>query len=451
MSGRAAKYKLPLTLALFVALLAIYNANGREIGGSDSQPTKFGARALALRGNLWLDEDVAKFPQLAERNSFARDQQGHWRSAYSPAGSLSGAVVAVALRAVGVDLNAPRGANLIAVIAASITVAAAVCLVFLTLARFASLQISLAVAIGLGIGTNYWAMHSQTLAQHDLVALGTALTMWCWTRPTEGLIRRHLWLGALGLGVAVVARTQVAPLVAIMSLGLIARVGLRRAFAPLSLAAGMLGILLIYQVYWFGHPLGAMPLLESLHPEVHNVTGSLSREPWIGAAGLLVSPNRGLLIYSPIVIVALLGLSAARRALPDWGLGWAHLSCLVMYLLYSCYTVWWGGHSYGPRYMLDFIVLLTPAAAVQLTHMRARTARAIAALALVWSLVVAGTGAFFSDNWNTHPASVDRHHDRLWDWRDPQIPRAWQQGLSPQNFNLFDWSSVRQAPPASGQ
>ena len=148
MSGRGARLKLPIAAGLFVALFVIYNANGREIGGSDSQPTKFGARAIALRGNLWLDADVEKYPQLEQRKSFARDRQGHWRSAYSPAGSISGAVVAVGLRAVGVDLDAPGGANLIAVLTASITVAAAVCLVFLTLARFASLHISRIVEIG---------------------------------------------------------------------------------------------------------------------------------------------------------------------------------------------------------------------------------------------------------------------------------------------------------------
>ena len=45
--------------------------------------------------------------------------------------------------------------------------------------------------------------------------------------------------------------------------------------------------------------------LEALHPDVHAVTGSLSSEPWRGAAGLLISPSRGLLVYSPIVIYAL--------------------------------------------------------------------------------------------------------------------------------------------------
>jgi hypothetical protein len=207
----------------------------------------------------------------------------------------------------------------------------------------------------------------------------------------------------------------------------------------------MLGGLVAAYVRWFGHPLGAMPGLEALHPDVHAVTSSLSREPWIGAAGLLISPSRGLLVYSPVVLVALLGLGAAGRRLRDHGLGWNHLACVVLYLGYASYTVWWGGHSYGPRYLLDFIVLLTPAAAVQLTRMRGGLARGLVFVALLWSMAAAGTGAFFADNWNTSPASVDRNHDRLWDWRDPQILRAWSLGLHAQNFNLFNWTSFRQA------
>ena len=66
---------------------------------------------------------------------------------------------------------------------------------------------------------------------------------------------------------------------------------------------------------------------------------------------------------------------------------------------------------------------------------------------LAWSVVAAGTGAFFSDNWNTSPNEIDKNHSRLWDWRDPQIVRAWHTGPSPQNFNLFNWTSYRLTGP----
>jgi hypothetical protein len=205
---------------------------------------------------------------------------------------------------------------------------------------------------------------------------------------------------------------------------------------------------MVAQWQWFGHPLGAMPLLEQLHPDVHAVEGSLSREPWIGAAGLLVSPNRGLLVFSPIVIIALIGIIPSLRSLPGHGLGWAFAGCLVLYVGYACYTVWWGGHSYGPRYLLDFVLWLTPAAAVALERrIRGPVLRGLCVALLAWSIVAAGTGAFCADDWNTRPSEVDRNHARLWDWRDLQVARAWQMGLSPQNFNLFNWTSYRTTGP----
>jgi MFS family permease len=429
--------------------MAVYNANGREIGGSDSQPTKLAARALALRGNLRLDDDVAKVPLLGERHSFARDLGGRYRSAYSPVGSIFGGVTAIVLRLLGADLNAPRGPNLIAVLTASALTSAAVCLVFLTLVRFASRGASIAVAVGLGLGTNFWALHSQTLAQHDVVAFGMALALYNWTRPAADITTRRAWAGAVGLGLAVMARTQLAPLVGIVGLGLLARLGWRRAALPLGFAVLMLAALMVAQWRWFGHPLGALPVLEGLHPEVHAVSDSLNRQPWMGAAGLLISPSRGLLIFSPVVLVALLGVRPALRSLRELGVGWGLLASLVMYLGYCLYSVWWGGHSYGPRYLLDVIVLLTPPAAVALDQLvRAPWARALCVMALVWSMIAAGTGAFFAaDSWNTSPNEIDRNHGRLWDWRDPQIIRGWKNGLNPQNFNLFNWTSVRQSGP----
>jgi hypothetical protein len=65
---------------------------------------------------------------------------------------------------------------------------------------------------------------------------------------------------------------------------------------------------------------------------------------------------------------------------------------------------------------------------------------ALGAAALAWSIAVAATGAFVypHDRWNTDPVSVDRHHERLWDWSDPQIVRCWKAGPSPVNFTLFE-------------
>jgi hypothetical protein len=73
-----------------------------------------------------------------------------------------------------------------------------------------------------------------------------------------------------------------------------------------------------------------------------------------------------------------------------------------------------------------------------------RVAIAVSAAALAWSMVVAGTGAFFypHERWNNDPVDVDRDHARLWEWSDPQFVRCWQRGPSPQNFALIDSSGT---------
>ena len=171
-------------IALFVGLVLIYNANGREIGSYDSQPTKFTIRELAVGGTLTLDRLVAEQPVFAERAGFARDRQGHYRSAYSMVPVLAAALPAIVLQRIGaIDMDAPLAPNLAAAVTASTMTAAAVVLVYLSLLRLVAPSIALWTAIGLGVGTNYWALVSQTLWQHESVALGLAIALWAWLRP----------------------------------------------------------------------------------------------------------------------------------------------------------------------------------------------------------------------------------------------------------------------------
>ena len=119
---------------------------------------------------------------------------------------------------------------------------------------------------------------------------------------------------------------------------------------------------------------------------------------------------------------------------------WCLAAAAAQFVLYGSYGVWWGGHTYGPRYMLDVLPLLIPVAVVGTQRLRGRLLPGLAMISLAWSIGVAALGAFVypHDRWNTDPASVDRNHERLWDWSDLQIARCWKAGLSPQNFALFE-------------
>ena len=84
----------PIALGVFALLVVVYNVNGREIGTTDSQPAKYTAREVAVRGTLALDRVVAQVPGLGDRPAFARDRQGHVRSAYPIVPALFGAIPA---------------------------------------------------------------------------------------------------------------------------------------------------------------------------------------------------------------------------------------------------------------------------------------------------------------------------------------------------------------------
>ncbi|HET6344356.1 MAG TPA: hypothetical protein VFH51_05450, partial [Myxococcota bacterium] len=155
------------------------------------------------------------------------------------------------------------------------------------------------------------------------------------------------------------------------------------------------------------------------------------RAPWEGLMGLLVSPSRGVLWFSPFLLLApwgLRGLAAQPPPQRDATLFAAALGLAFLGVAATWFD-WWGGWAYGYRPIVDsmplWILACTPAVA---RCARSRAGRVGLALALAWSVGVQGLGAFCSDfaEWNegspAHPhEDIDRHRERLWDVADSQI------------------------------
>jgi len=432
--------------ALVAGLVAfvIYMANGREIASYDSQPAKYLAIEIATRHSLSLSHVVGRIPALGDRPAFVRDRDGNYRSAYPlPSALAAGGVAWLLLKLHVLDPQAPLAAPLVAKLTASALTALSVALALLTAARRLNGWQAGWIALALGVGTNLWASVSQTLWQQEtaLCALMGAVLVLA-RREARGV--DLVTAGAL-LGLAGWARPQLAPIVAVLALSMIVRWGPRGVVGAIPIACVALVAIAINEA-WFGTALGGMTSLEALHPLVHRTPGTLSRTPWVSAAGLLVSPSRGLLVFSPVVAFAAVGIAAARREGWRSDLAWCVAAAAAEFVAYSFYQVWWGGHTYGPRYMLDVLPLVVPLAAAGFPAIAARRGvAALAAASLVWSIGAAACGAFVypAEHWNTDPESVDQHHERLWDWRDTQIARAAHAGWNPSNFALFSRAAFR--------
>ena len=425
-------------------MFVVLNANGREIPSGDSQAAKYASVALARRQSLTLDGVVGRVPLYAERLAFQQDVQGRWRNAYPLPPVLEAAAAATLLRGVGaIQLDAPLAPAAIAKVTASALSAVAAMFAFLIARRYSGPGIAAAVALGFALGTGIWPVASQTLWQHASVIWAVMAAIWLWLcgdRLRGGI--RYTVIGLL-LGWAASARPQTFPMLAILAAGILApaaprhRAACALAFAvPVAIFAGL-------NLRWFGHVFGRITELEQHSLRAHRVTATW-QWPGPGVLGLLVSPSRGLLVFSPVVLIAL----AARTTGPDGPVvRWTLAAAAAQLLVYGSFSVWWGGHTYGPRYALDVLPLLIPAAAMGAARLAAGHAagRLTAAAALAWSIVAAATGAFCypHERWNTDPVSADLVHERLWDFRDTQIRRCWTEGLSPQNFALFDRAAWR--------
>lgn len=74
---------------------------------------------------------------------------------------------------------------------------------------------------------------------------------------------------------------------------------------------------------------------------------------------LTVSPDRGLFLYSPIFVIAILGLIFALKNQRNWETSTLLASILTIIFLYSSWDDPWGGWAFGPRYLIPALGMLS--------------------------------------------------------------------------------------------
>jgi hypothetical protein len=145
-------------------------------------------------------------------------------------------------------------------------------------------------------------------------------------------------------------------------------------------------------------------------------------------AGNLISPQRGLLIWCPIAVLAAAGVVVARRRGTFDALTGGLVAAVAGYwLVISTLEPWWAGFSVGPRLFTDALPILVVLSLPAVDGLRRGhwLGRGAVGVLLAWSLFTNDRGAtrFETQLWNAQPVDVHRDPSRIWDWDDLQFLR----------------------------
>ena len=249
--------------------------------------------------------------------------------------------------------------------------------------------ILMAIAAGLGTLVMSEATH---FYQHELDALMVILAFWFFLRQKTEELNSVALLGGASLGVAILARPDAVPAAVIIWLYGVTvawklvrdlpdrwprmiRRTLLAAVGPLGAVAGST----YFNYLRFGSAL-QFGYTEDRARFVLDVAQIAK-----AVAGYLLSPALSVFVFAPPLILA---LAVGRKAYRRWPLETTTLilAAIAHLLMIASNKTWSGDLSYGPRYMLESIVLLMPLTlpAFEMAVDRASSQAAIAVAALVF-------------------------------------------------------------------
>jgi len=436
-------------LVLYLGALSVYLANGRSIAFVDTGPTRHLALSLIRDHDLKLNE-IASQLQMLEMTYTVR-KIGHNVVSYYPVGTAFLAVpyfIAGMLAGIPLDqidglsrLEKWSGANLGALLAV---------LFWILLRRRTDLTFwpRLLLWAAFAFGTSNWVVNSQGLWQHIPLEIFEVLALLALPRkPDQRSSTARLIICGLCLGLGGFMRPTGYVLIPVWMI----YIGWNRFKNLPAFALGIfVGILpqLIYDIkYVRGNDAGYFNLIFK-HGFFENT------QPLQNFVSLLASPSRGVLIFSPfLLLLCLWTISPIRKRL----ITHAGVSPLLLaissgaiFLVYLFFQQWWAGWTYGSRFfsdMMPFLILLLCAPFAWILKNPNMLCQAvgisIALITIFWSVSVQALGAFRYDGAWDGRTNLTMFPYAAWDWCDNTIRFCFSEGKDPRaKFNSADYYRV---------
>jgi hypothetical protein len=448
--------ELRASLLLGLCCLLVYNANRRVISAGDTFPARYLPFAIWQHHTLLLDPIATLTAQGRGDTAFwmVPTRSGHTISLYPVVTPVL--LAPLYLPAVGYlhlrgwnEARLDHVAKVMEKLAASLVAALSAALLYLLLRRRAAAPIALLLALAYAFGTTTWMIGSQALWQHGMAELLVVGALLFLTAPCT--TPRALAAGLL-LGLIAANRPPDALLAA--ALGVYGLFWARRRAAPLvaliAAVAVPASLVLLYNLGVAGHVgggYGIMGRADFLHNDLLP-----------GLAGLLFSPTRGLLIFSPFLLFLVLAWryrlrSSSQRADRAYrGLALAMSFGIILQLVLYAKADWRAGISWGPRFLTDFLPLLVWMLVPVVAALRG-FGRACFLLTVGIAIAIEAIGAFWytgATDSAIFAVAGGPQMQAAWQWKNAPFVASLRQGLAPAEL-LIETRGSFDAVEADGQ
>lgn len=353
---------------------------------------------IASTGQPWLD-DVDPAALTGRDDLFVIEaSNGHDVAARSP-GPIAAAVPAyLTARLLGVtDYTMVPGS-----VMAALLTAGALAFLFLAL-RPCIGPVTAVIAVGaFGLTTPVWSVSADSMWTHPVTLLGIA-------GMAFGCAKERWWLVGMFGGVALWGRLHAVVIVALLGLGLAWSYRQPRiAVVVGTVSTCWLG----FSSVWGRWMYGEWRLAGGYSVEAY-AKQAVAAPPNIwdlveNHAGFWVAPDRGLLVWTPVLVLLAPALWRARHTLPAWT-RWLVAGGLLYTLIQGQLNLFTGGSGfYGYRLTLELLTCLMPAYALA-AHRAGREARALLGPVLGLQFAILAVGAAgdggmlrLSEAWTNH-------------------------------------------------
>jgi hypothetical protein len=413
------------TILLFALIFLVYISSVRFLGTIDGAPTRMLPISILKEGDFDLDEYVP-----ARNDDFVwfvlvETDDGHYISKYPVLSSVLALPFYAVPHFLGVEFTTAIIITLAKISAAFITAMSAILLLFI-FRKYLSEKWSVFLTIAYAFGTSSWTVSSQDLWQHGASQLFLIMTVYLLLKAKKSDL--HFLLIGITIGLGIAARYLNIIFAGVYLLFILYRYR-KKIISTLLGVMVPISLLLMYQSYYLDNPLQTGYSCNAYSNRTFACIEGWYSGFWDGFGGLLISPSRGIFIFTPFLIFSLVGLwllwRRGKKETQDYNLFFRYISVgvIIFIIVMSKWWAWYGGVTYGPRMLADItpLLMLFFIPLLESPIFKKKFVSIIIIFLIVISIINQFTGIIFWDGSWQKADTLSADHSWLWDWSNSQL------------------------------